>query len=659
MNDAKRRDLWKLWGVLALLALGHFVLVALGERAGMFILSGDELSRFWYAKYFTETGSFATFEYTWLPLPIWVNGCLSELLKCGVAEVTMVGNSLLCLAIVLVGAYGAWLVRSGWVAPLVGGLLALTSPWQTFASLSGFAEPFSWAGLMIATIALAAAATGGAARVAVSFVVAGIAVAVAALSRYEAWVFAPGILVGGAILLWWRYREATGASERRKLLQFGIPALAVAVLVAAAPIVFWLNLHARVHGDWTRPFAQTHWFATTGMGEASGLRTAFGLYEKSLPYNFWIPVLAIVALMKRRWSMTYAALVVPPLCHFLAMTVFSARGGVAWIYGGRLLGFHCMALAVPAGIVLVEAMKDRDAKLRMYLAGGVLAVILASQVALTLTPPEGGFERLRITRDVLQEELEDHPLAEGEKIGVPSGDQIRNGWVLLTDEQGDLLETPSTWPPILPEADAILQWIIREKVAYLIRYEPLPYHPRLKNLTRPWESTHHLKQLIERNDALLLATHGTVSWDLPVEWSEFFAERGFEGPPKGQGQYRYAALVPPKGSSAEPIEEVQVDLSQNLSDLHRVIYARPDSQRRGWPGHYIIRIEPSDYGGASVFAIGDRVVQPRRPGFVAIAFDAETGEVNDCFLAGPGNQASEELFPPYCVYKLRAPDSGD
>lgn len=643
-------------GLLLLIFL-QTALRALSVSEGAYFLSHDEVSRLIYARDFAETGSIASYDHTWPPGQFAVVGTVGRWL--GGAHGTAMGlvNTAACLLAVLAGytavfAALRWEGLAHWAAggtALGAGVLALSAPWQSFFSVMGFAEPMAWGGMMGATAGVVWATRGGQAFMAGAALMA-VALIPATLSRYEAWLFA--VLAVGALgaVGAWRFPEE---SKRGRWIM-GAAFLAAAVLVAG-PVLWWLSVQARELGDWRRPLDLTHRFVTDPVGRAEGFRTSVELWRDGLVHLATLPALVVLSLCQRRWTAPRLVLTVPPLVHLGALFLRTAEGGVPWIYGPRVLGFHSMALAFPAALGAWDLVRSAGGWTRVLPVAGVYTGVLAVNLLGTAAPLTSGLDSHRQTNGLIRELRRESPLSSTGRIAVPAANEWDAAYPILLRETQRLLQMPAEWNTALPTAEAFAQWVTDNDVGLVLWPDPLPealLEAAGTVATRgPEMPAGRLADLQRQGAALAVLTAGK-QFDVPGAILSAARGAGLEGPAPAPW-VRYAAVIPDEEGRVPPYEAAQAGTNDGHWLIHRTWPRGPIDQRHGLPGTYLLRLDPADDGSTTVAQVGDFVLQPSRPGWYVLAFDPETGSVRDSFaLYPPSPYIHRGWALPYFVYRV-------
>ncbi|MEQ8822127.1 MAG: hypothetical protein RLY93_17965 [Sumerlaeia bacterium] len=682
----ERRDaLFFVLGSLALLAL-FLLLRHEAIQAGAFFTTQDETFRVHCARLFAENGDYSSYDYTWLPLPIIVGGFLGDALGGHYYQATLLINTVLVALALLAGLGAAWVAARphfhgrrpavAWAGVGMGGLMALTLPWVVWASVQGFAEPFLWFGLMMGHLGAAIVCGRGAhsRRLAAGFLVAGGGVAIAACSRYEAWLYAAALGPAGALILWVQWKNASRDSERRPI-RWEVPALLLAWAAALAPVFWWMSVHWVVHGDPFYTFVGEHRVIPGPTGEAQDLRTAMELWGDSQRWLACLGILVGIVLMTPKWSLPYAALTVPPLVHLLAVLVSIGRGGIPWIFPERVFSFHALALAFPAGLALAqmaagragaESWRKTRRKLwpRIALASGLFLLIAGLGVGRTMLPPIGAYESQRVTRERVERALRHRPLQPGEFIAVPGhkGLVLYDGLALAAPDPEKVIAAPLEWRYPLPHSAAsqMQPWLRERNVAVLVLAWRLPEGDRKVLAEKTYDyapAGERLEALRHSGDAFAVVTSGKVDFLPPEDLIGLIRERGLQGPSFQHARadwIRYTALVSDEDGTGSGTEVLHIDPTQVTNFAHQFIPPRPRERRNGWPGDWVAMFEPTPYEYTLV-RIGDSSLKiGTRPGWHVIAFDAQSGTVHDRFwFDGDPRFAREHGAEPYLVYLLK------
>lgn len=364
----RRRRQTLLWGATAMLAVRVAWAVATWEP-GWSALSWDDFARVEMAQAWAADPSLSP-DLVWLPVPFWVYGTAFILFggffsTDPMALVAIVNTMAILATAVMVGLTSRTVFDSD-----IGGLIAfgavLFSPWGFFTSLSGLSEPLYY--LMIATVGWFYVDWLKRRRL-TRLLVGGMAVAVAAAIRYEAWWLA---------VAWWL---SIAVPEGWKLFRRERPAF-LPVLVAAVPAVTplaWFALNAARTGD------PLHFVTREAQAYAGGYGT--DLFDSALERLTFYPLallrsdpllLALAALvfarlfrnrtvtrLARLFALTFlgwytSTLLAPPVGIFSERYMFAFAVGVAPLLGGlpavlasipsdrrrRLLTVACLVSAV-------------------------------------------------------------------------------------------------------------------------------------------------------------------------------------------------------------------------------------------------------------------------------------------------------------------------
>ena len=93
-------------------------------------------------------------------------------------------------------------------------------------------------------------------------------------------------------------------------------------------------------------------------------------------------------------------------------------------------------------------------------------------------------------------------------------------------------------------------------------------------------------------------------------------------------------LLPQKRENYKAFEKEQINPDLDFEELFLTIHSKPAHQRHGWPGEYLIRLQPSDNGIASILEVDNQIIHPRYNGYYLLAFDPKNGEQTDFFYIG-------------------------
>jgi len=643
----------------------HLFYSKLAYDSGTFFICQDDVNRTWYAMHYTETVEFSTFDYTWLPMPLINAGMLGEALNGQFYRAQTILNRFLCLLTVMLGFLAVFILRKNILAPAIAGVLAISAPWQSFAGWFALAEPHLWAGLMLTIFSLVCLSEADSLKKWYFFTTLGVIGTVyACLSRYEAWPFAPGF-VAGLLLILCNLAIKSDREDREKLIVFRLPGILLAAGLVLWPIAWWLSIHAEVNGDWLRPFRETHMFVRDGVGQVNQTFTAVDLFSDSNPYCIWLPIFALISLCKRKWTLGYFFLTVPILLHLSSLVYFTFKGGIGWVFGYRVIAFHSIALAFPAGIVLEEWLRSKPdqeddpwySHPMPFIAGGLILVIVGSYTHFTRIPIEGKWEKQKDTRDYLLQLQEEQGLESGFRVAIIPEDKIFDAWAMIEHKNYELVTMPQEVYNQIFERNfpAVKDWMIKNRITFFLSNHRIkdPAELQYIEICRTVET--RINFIRQRNDAFVIMTHKQAFNPLPSSAYELLKDRGLSGPAIIDQPVRYRALAPPMASDIAATEMTQLNPQENPQDLFIRIHESPENQRNNWPGQYPIKILPSDFDIASVLQIGDAIVHPRYPGYYVLSFDFETGKQTDFFFIGHDNIHTDDWskihFPVYGISK--------
>ena len=306
---------------LAVLLAARGLACALAWQSGFRALSDDDYARISIAQRFAHAPSLDPSGTSWLPAPFWLYGAV---FRCfggglGVARATAIALSLAATVLVYIAARLLGVSRLG--AILAAALSSLLVPYSTVLGLAAVPE------VPCAALLLFSAATLTRSEPALR-ALGGVSLAVACLSRYEAW---PIALVFSGFCLW-------DAVQMRR------PALLGGAVLALAGPALWL-LHGRAeHGDPLFFVARvTAYRRALGASQASTLRR-LAEYPWALVSN--APALCGLLLglafqkkpglaTRERLQLTRCSLVLLAMLAFLMLG--SVRDGVPTHHAARVL----------------------------------------------------------------------------------------------------------------------------------------------------------------------------------------------------------------------------------------------------------------------------------------------------------------------------------
>jgi hypothetical protein len=211
-------------------------------HVGFTHVSDDDYARVTIAQAFVHAPHVDPSGTSWLPFPFWLNGVVMMALGRSLAVARGVA-----IASAVVGAIVVHrtLLRVGvrpWAA-FVGVAVAMGTPWSTWLGVATVPEALCAA--LIATGALCLAGVRSPRSIAwpLNRWIGGVALAIACLSRYEAWPVAAVFAVGCAVSAFAARDEAPDGDNRERWLD-----LLAGALSCAGPIA-WLCWNAHVHDD--------------------------------------------------------------------------------------------------------------------------------------------------------------------------------------------------------------------------------------------------------------------------------------------------------------------------------------------------------------------------------------------------------------------------
>ena len=316
------------------------ILLAAGMKSGVGFATQDEVARVVYASRFGSYGDTSSFDYFWLPLQFIVVGILGRLLGSEYYVATLISNSALSVMTIAFGMLSIGQIArdderserdTSGIAQLIAFIIAITTPWGTIGSLTGFAEPFAWFGVSGAILFLLISERSFA-RALWALPLAGLFLAIASFSRYESWLLSTVFPVA-AILVSGGHLTSKRTVRCRSLL---VVVVIGSSLVSIAPIVYWLVVQYQVSGNPLKVLEYTHRFETDAFGRASKLLTLSRFVGLSLPYSPLLAPLIAISLLPQRWNVRYAILLGLPFLQLLAIALSVTSGGIPWIMPDRL-----------------------------------------------------------------------------------------------------------------------------------------------------------------------------------------------------------------------------------------------------------------------------------------------------------------------------------
>jgi 4-amino-4-deoxy-L-arabinose transferase-like glycosyltransferase len=352
--------------------LASFVAYASGFRA----LSDDDYARISIAQRFAESASFDPSHSSWLPAPFWLYGAAFRIFgtSLGVARVTAIALSAGATLLVYVAARLLGASRPG---ALLSATLATILPYSALLGIAAVPEVPCAALMLLGAATLAA--SDPRARV-----LGGVALALACLSRYEAWPVA-AIFAGFSV-----------CDTRRN------PKLAVAALVALLGPVVWLWVGKVEHGHALFFVARVaNYRRALGAASNSSLVERLleypGLLLRAEPELFaflLVVTLATRRLVDREQLVAYRRVGLPLLGLLAFMMFGSARGDVPTHHAARVLLPIWFFTCVVSGTALAHLATRGPPRARAAgLALPALAVVIGLLARPKLSAPEGFAER--------------------------------------------------------------------------------------------------------------------------------------------------------------------------------------------------------------------------------------------------------------------------
>ncbi len=336
-------------------------------------VSDDDYARVVIAEQFAHAPGLDPSGTSWLPLPFWVNG--AAMMVFGRSIETARGVALVLGAVSVAAPYVA--LRAVGVArgaAVAGVVVAMTVPWNAW--LGAATVPEASTAALIAAGAIAIGSTRASGRV-----WGAAALAVAALSRYEAWpVCAVMVIaaVGSAVASVRHEREHGGREYERGARD--VRRDVVAAAIAAAGPVAWIAWNAHAHGD------AFHFLARVAAFRQASGAAAVPLAEKLLGYPRAIgdamagllplAVVGVVAMgdadVRRRW--------LAPLVAMAAMLAFliygDVRDGAPTHHAERAVVALCWVIAAfgaDGALSIARRFAWRRPKREMFVVGAVAA----------------------------------------------------------------------------------------------------------------------------------------------------------------------------------------------------------------------------------------------------------------------------------------------
>jgi hypothetical protein len=356
----------------ALRGLASFVAYASGFRA----LSDDDYARISIAQRFAESASFDASHSSWLPAPFWLYGAAFRVFgtSVGVARSTAIALSASASLLVYVAARLLGASRPG---ALLSAALATILPYSALLGIASVPEVPCAALILLGGATLVEAEPR-------ARVLGGAALALACLSRYEAWPVA-AVFAGFSVC------------DARKN-----PKLAVAALVALLGPAVWLLVGKVEHGHALFFVARVANYRRA-LGAASNgslgerLLEYPGLLLRAEPELFGFLLVVTLAsrrLVDREQLVAYRRAGLP-LLGLLALMMFgSARGDVPTHHAARVLlpiwFFTCVVAGTGLAHLATRGSLQRRAS---WLALSALAVVLGLLARPKLLTPEGFAER--------------------------------------------------------------------------------------------------------------------------------------------------------------------------------------------------------------------------------------------------------------------------
>lgn len=208
----------------------------LARLAGFDHVSDDDFSRVTIAQKFAHSPKLDPSGTSWLPFPFWVLGTVMLIFgrSLFIAHAASIAIASLAAAAPYLALRFAGVVRG---RALLATAFALATPWSIWLGAAPVPESFTATLSAAAVVGLSAWRSGGApstSKYGAAPLCFALAIAAAALSRYEPWPIA-AVLAAALIVAW-----ARDGSSKRPLL------LVAACLCVAAPIL-WMGWNALVH----------------------------------------------------------------------------------------------------------------------------------------------------------------------------------------------------------------------------------------------------------------------------------------------------------------------------------------------------------------------------------------------------------------------------
>lgn len=371
-EDAQRRALSDAALVASLFAAG----CALARIRGFDHVSDDDFARVTIAQAFAVAPKLDPSGTSWLPFPFWLLG--TALRVAGRTLEAARGASLVFASLAAAMPYVA--LRAVGVArkiALVATLASLATPWALWLGSATVPESFTASAVTAAAIALGARSAPRGARIAGA-----LAIALACLSRYEAWPVA--VVLAIALV-------ARGVEDRDR--RVALPAL----IAVAAPLA-WMAWNAHAHGS---PVHFLHRVASyrRAVGQGAGdVLPALLLYPKLLATTRPEVLVALVTTaplllrphVRGRWGVALAA----ALAQIAFLAYGAANDGAPTHHAER-------ALLAPAQLSVVFAIESAwsawsssSARARATLLVGTALAAAGALVSLRALggPPPGSGE---------------------------------------------------------------------------------------------------------------------------------------------------------------------------------------------------------------------------------------------------------------------------
>ena len=407
---------------------------------GMGFVNSDEVARVIFSKRFAETGDYSSFEYFWLPLPFMIVGLIGKLINNEYYIATIGTNTIWSFGTMCYSVF--WLLRllsrriigspfKYWSIAIGIGCVAITLPWQTIGSLSGFSEPLSWLGVVGATTVLMrmeeVRKSGDLRAIWVGFLL-----AVANFTRYECWVITAFMIP----ILFWLGRP-TSKMNTRGVMQL-LPAV-LASLVAIAPIVFWIYVNQREFGDPLRMLEFTHRFETSLVGESNSIATMISFLKLSVATNPLLLIMVALCACLRMGSLKNLIQFMLPLAS-LVMILFSvSMKGIPWMVGERTLALYCFWFFCPAFDFLTDRMSARP----KLLLGVCILFTIINLTCLRAMPLESAYTKQLLAREVVQHLNKKLPQGRRPKIAFLGADAYEDAMYLIWPVIGDFIPLPA------------------------------------------------------------------------------------------------------------------------------------------------------------------------------------------------------------------------